>query len=258
MKTTERFNDRVEDYIRYRPSYPREVLVFLRERLALPPGATIADVGSGTGIFSALLLDSGYRVIGVEPNAPMRAAAERMLGDRDMFRSVDATAEATTLADASVDAVVAAQAFHWFDPAAARTEFTRILRPQGWIVLLWNDRRDDDTPFAREYQQLIDRHNTDLASVDHRRITRDDAPALRKLFGGSGFAEACFENHQDLNFEGVRGRLVSSSYIPSPGAPGYDAMIDELRALFERHARQGTVRIDYDTKMYYGRPGGTP
>jgi SAM-dependent methyltransferase len=256
MKATDRFSNRVDDYIRFRPGYPREVVTFLLSELGLSEGASVADIGSGTGIFTALLLEAGLTVFGVEPNAPMRAAAERLLAAHDRFRSVDGTAESTTLASASVDAVTAAQAFHWFDVPRARDEFRRILRPGGFVALLWNDRRDDVTEFAREYQELIDEFNTDLGSVDHRRLTRDDAATVREFFGASGTREKRFANHQDLDFDGLRGRLVSSSYIPSPGAPRYDEMIEALGLLFDRHSIDGHVRLDYDTRVFYGTLGG--
>jgi SAM-dependent methyltransferase len=254
MRTTERFSNRVDDYVRYRPGYPAEVVDFLHGQ-GVRADAVIADIGSGTGIFTALLLDAGHTVYAVEPNAPMRAAAESTLGSNPRFHSVDGTAESTTLPDASVDAIVAAQAFHWFDVPKARVELERILRPGGLVALVWNDRREEGSTFATQYQALIDRYNTDLATVDHRRLTRDDASAVRGFFGDAQMREARFENHQDLGFDGLRGRLVSSSYIPSPGEPHYDEMIEELRALFDRHAVGGRVRLDYDTRLYHGTLG---
>lgn len=252
---TARFSDRVDDYVKHRPGYPQAVVTYLHGVLGIDPRATVADVGSGTGIFTQLLIDAGHTVFAIEPNTPMRAAAERLIGNRPGFISVAATAERTSLDDASVDLVTAAQAFHWFDVEGARSEFTRILRPGGYVVLLWNDRREDGSDFSVEYQSLIDEYNTDLAVVDHRRLTRGDA-VIERFFGASGHRTICFENRQRLDFEGLRGRLVSSSYIPAAGAPRHDEMIDELAALHARHAVDGFVEISYETKVYYGRLEG--
>jgi ubiquinone/menaquinone biosynthesis C-methylase UbiE len=252
IDSTARFSNRVADYVNYRPSYPREIVAYMHGVLGVDARATVADVGSGTGIFTQLLLEAGHTVYAIEPNGPMREAAQKIIKEFPGFISVAATAEQTTLDDASVDVVTAAQAFHWFDVPAARSEFKRILRPAGWVVLLWNDRREDQSSFSLDYQALIDRYNTDLSTVDHRRLTRTDE-VIRDFFGRGGFRSVTFDNHQSLDFDGLRGRLVSSSYIPAPDAPGHDAMIADLTALFERHAVGGEVRITYDTKVYYGR-----
>lgn len=254
IDSTARFSSRVDDYAQFRPSYPPEAVELMRVELGIAPGAIVADVGSGTGIFTELLLDAGYNVRAIEPNSAMREAAEHRLGARQGFASIDGTAERTTLPDRSIDVVTAAQAYHWFDVDAARAEFARVLRRDGAIVLLWNDRDETGSEFAREYQALIDEFNTDLALIDHRRITRDDTTAIARLFGVGGFDTRHFTNHQDLDFEGLRGRLVSSSYILSPGEPRHDEMIERLRTLFERHNTDGRVRVDYVTRVYFGRP----
>src|SRR5207244_4125864 len=131
--------------------------------------AVIADIGSGTGILAEMFLKNGNQVYGVEPNREMREAGERLLGGYPRFTSVEGKAEATPLADSSVDFITAAQALHWFDLDAARTEFRRILNPRGWVVILWNDRRDE-SPFMQAYRQLLLRHSTDYLQVDHKRI----------------------------------------------------------------------------------------
>ena len=195
--STTRFSDRVHDYVSYRPGYPRAVVTFLHENAGIDPRATVADVGSGTGIFTRLLVEAGHTVYAIEPNAPMRAAAERDLAGMPRFISVAATAEHTSLDDRSVDVVTAAQAFHWFDVARVRREFRRILRAGGHVVLVWNDRRESVTEFDREYQALIDRYNADLAAVDHRRLTRDDT-VISSFFGSSGCERFTFDNSQVL------------------------------------------------------------
>lgn len=246
---TERFSTRVENYIAYRPSYPPEVVELLAARYGLRPGADVADVGSGTGILAQLLLAAGARVFGVEPNREMREAAERLLRDEVGFTSVDGTAEATTLPDGSVDLVTAAQAFHWFDPPAARAEFRRILRPGGFVVLIWNDRRVDTTPFLAGYEELLHRFSGDYAEVNHKQV--DDA-ALRRFFGGD-YDSASFENRQRFDYAGLQGRLLSSSYAPEAGDPRHAPMLAALRELFDAQQQDGAVSFDYDTRVFAGR-----
>jgi SAM-dependent methyltransferase len=231
---TTRFSGRVQNYVRYRPGYPPAVLDVLRAETGLAPAHVVADVGSGTGISARLFLDAGHAVHAVEPNADMRAAAEALLGDDARFRSVDGTAEATTLPDASVDYVVAAQAFHWFDPPAVRREWRRILRPGGWMVLLWNARKTDTTPFLRGYEVLLHAHGTDYASVNHENITPETIGAVL----GPGFGRRIVPSEQVFDFD---------------GPPGHAPMMDARERLFRAHAEEGRVRFEYDTQIYWGR-----
>src|SRR5580704_14402576 len=168
---TSRFSGRVENYIRYRPGYPLEVLNSLKTECGLTSRHFIADIASGTGIWTRLLLENGNPVFGVEPNAQMREAGERLLPEFPKFTSVAGTAEATTLADQSVDFVSAAQAAHWFDRKRARREFVRILKPDGWLVLLWNERVTDSTAFLRDYEQLLLTYATDYQDIRHEHTT---------------------------------------------------------------------------------------
>lgn len=246
---TTRFSDRVENYVRYRPGYPAAVLEVLRAETGLAPGQAVADVGSGTGISAKLFLDAGHPVHAVEPNAEMRAAAEAMLGGDPRFRSVAGSAEATTLPDGSVDCVVAAQAFHWFDPAAVAPEWRRILRPGGWIVLLWNTRQTDSTPFLRAYEALLREHGTDYTTVNHENVTDD---ALRIALG-DGYARRVVPSEQVFDFDALKGRLLSSSYAPNVDHPGHAPMLDALRRIFDEHQQDGRVRFAYDTEIYFGR-----
>ena len=252
MKTdpTRRFSNRVEDYIRYRPGYPRALLGLLEDECGLTPAAVVADVGSGTGILSELFLRNGNRVYGVEPNREMREAGERLLAAYENFVSVDGRAEGTTLADASADFVTAGQAFHWFDPAAARREFIRILRPGGWAVLVWNDRRTEGTPLLAEYERLLLEDGTDYREVSSKWA---EGESINALFGGGEVRVRQFDNEQVLDFDGLKGRLASASYAPKPGHPNYEPLMRELAALFDRRQRQGHVVVEYDTKVFYGQ-----
>ncbi len=247
---TARFSSRVADYAKYRPGYPAELLRLLEEECGLTAGSVVADVGSGTGLLSELFLRNGNRVYGVEPNRAMREAGERMLTAYANFVSVDGRAEATGLEGGSVDFVTAGQAFHWFDPAGARREFRRILRPGGWVVLAWNDRRTAGTPFLEDYERLLLEYGTDYREVSMKYM---EESSLSTLYGGAGFRTRDFVNEQVFDFEGLRGRLTSSSYSPEPGHPNFEPMVRALEALFRRHERGGRVVVTYDTKVFYGR-----
>ncbi len=249
-EVTERFSDRVSHYVRSRPGYPPAVITLLAREIGLAPGWHVADLGAGTGISSQLFLDAGCRVSAVEPNREMRAAAAELLGDRPGFAAVEGTAETTTLAAASCDAVVAGQAFHWFEPLATRRECRRILKPGGWVVLLWNRRHTDTTPFLRAYEELLLRYGTDYREVDHRRI---DPPALDAFFGPGARRGAELPNHQSFAREGLAERLLSSSYTPPPGHPNHLPMLAALGELFDRWQVEGRVRFDYTTEVHWGR-----
>lgn len=249
MDPTRRFSSRVEDYRKWRPEYPAQVLDVLRDGGLLGRDSVVADIGSGTGLFTALLLANGNRVFAVEPNDEMRAAAERTFLGRESFTSVAGRAEATTLAAESVDLVTAAQAFHWFDVGAARAEFTRILAPGGSVALIWNERRTD-SPFLAGYDRLVRRYGRDYVTLADRGITPE---SLRPFFAGGDMGSAALANEQCFDWDGLLGRLCSSSYAPEPGHPDHAPMLRDLAALFHEHAHDGRVTIDYSTLVYFGR-----
>lgn len=249
---TRRFSDRAENYARYRPGYPPAVIATLEREAGLAPSSVVADVGSGTGISALLFLSLGCRVYGVEPNREMRAEAERLLAAYPRFTSVDGTAEATTLGDACADFVVAAQAFHWFDRPRARAELVRVLRPDGWVVVVWNRRLTEETPFAAAYEELLVEHGTDYRQVNHRQVTPEQ---LADFFAGGRVASRSFPNEQVFDLAGLRGRLLSSSYVPAPGDPRHPPMLAALERLFAAHQQDGRVRIGYATEMYFGQLG---
>jgi SAM-dependent methyltransferase len=247
--STARFSSRVEKYVRYRPSYPKEVLDLLRSKCGLTSDSVIADVASGTGIFTRLLLENGNRVFGVEPNLEMRRAGEEYLASFERFTSVDGTAEATTLGNRSMDIVAAAQAAHWFDRVKARREFVRILKPGGWAVLIWNERETDSTPFLRDYEKLLLTYGTDYQEVRHERTTDE----IDGFFAPAPFQSAVLEMRQDCDYDALEGRLLSSSYIPSSAHPGYEAMLLELREIFDKYQVNGQVVLAYLTRVYFGQ-----
>ena len=248
---TQRFSSRVDNYVRYRPGYPPEVLELLKNECGLTPDSVIADIASGTGIFTRMLAENGNRVFGVEPNDEMRRAGERLLESYSGFTSIAGTAEATTLPDHSMDIVTAAQAAHWFDREKARREFIRILKPGGWLVLLWNERRTDSTPFLREYEHLLLAYGTDYREVRHERTTAE----IADFFSPSPFRSSALEMRQEVDYAGLEGRLLSSSYTPTSDHANYDAMLRELRRIFDAHQIDDRVSLDYNTLVYYGRLG---
>ncbi len=247
--TVERFSNRVENYVKYRPDYPKEVLQLFRDEINLQDDSVIADIGSGTGISARLFLENGCRVFGVEPNAAMRAAAENFLKGFPKFKSVNGTAENTTLENETVDLVVAAQAFHWFDKEKTREEFKRILKKKGFVALLWNERQLDTTEFLRGYEQLLIEYGTDYAAVRHDNIGEE----ILQDFFQTDVKQKTFSNVQTLDFNGLKGRMSSSSYMPTEENPRFSEMLENLKTLFAEHAENGKIEIIYDTKIFYAQ-----
>ena len=248
--TKTRFSNRVEDYVRYRPSYPAEVVTTLQRECGL------------NGCFDhcrhrswhrhsepALFVEWEHRLCGGTERAYAASGVE-WLGGKSRFQAVAGSAEETTLAAASVDFVIAAQAFHWFDRERAKREFTRILRPGGWIVLLWNDRDETSTPFAREYEQLIVTYGKDYLQVKHRNISESD---IAEFFRPARMMVRRFSNFQDFDLDGLLGRLRSSSYVPAAGERNHEEIMRAAGDLFARYQVEGQVRMEYETVMYFGR-----
>ena len=248
----QRFSNRVTDYVRYRPGYPAEILPLLKTWTSFQPEHIIADIGSGTGLLSKLFLDFGNSVFGVEPNAEMRAAGDEFLSGYPSFTSVAGSAEATTLPSDSVDFVAAGQAFHWFQMSAAREEFRRILRTGGRVLIIWNERLLDDTAFLREYETLLNRFGTDYAKVNE---SYPRAEPMLEFYSPHEFTSHSLPNFQEFDFEGLSGRLRSSSYAPPPGHPQFAPMMKDLRRLFDAHQQGGVVRMEYRTRVYSGKLG---
>jgi SAM-dependent methyltransferase len=246
----QRFSNRVADYVRYRPSYPPALVDLLRSECGLRAESVIVDTGSGTGLLSELFLKNGNRVFGVEPNAEMRAGGEQYLRSYTNFKSVDGAAEATTLPAASANFITAGQAFHWFEPAAARQEFRRILKPGGWVVVVWNDHRVEGIPLNREYEELLVRFG-----INYLRV-RDSYPKskqIRDFFESEAFETRDLANHQSLDWDGFQGRLRSSSYAPTEDHANFAPMMAEMDRLFRAHQQNGLVRMEYFTRIYFGQ-----
>jgi ubiquinone/menaquinone biosynthesis C-methylase UbiE len=247
--STTRFSNRVKDYVKWRPNYQQEIVKDLKNEYSLSTDKIVADIGSGTGISSELFLKDGYAVIGVEPNEAMRERSKELLSKYSNHTAVDGTAEQTTFGNESVDAIVAGQAFHWFDQGKTRVEFQRILKQDGVVVLLWNERLAD-TDFAKEYDQFIVDHGKEYVKLDHRNV---NAEQIASFFNPGTCGLKTYKNQQVFNFDGLKGRLLSSSYMPTDADENYQPMLLALEQLFEKHNENGMVHIDYDTKVYIGR-----
>ena len=246
----DRFSSRVADYIRYRPGYPSPLIELMRTSCGLRPEHVAADIGSGTGFLAMLFLSNGNKVFGVEPNEEMRLAGAEYLSEYKRFSSVNGSAEATTLPDAGVDFIAAAQAFHWFEPMATRREFLRILKPRGWVAVIWNDRRISETAFGRAYEDLLVRYGTDYTKVKDAYPETQD---MEKFFGKGHFQRHELPNFQEFDFDGLAGRLRSSSYAPKEGHANYAPMMAALRQLFDASQEDNRVRMNYTTQIYLGQ-----
>lgn len=247
---TKRFSDTVDNYRRYRPGYPQELMEFMKTELHLQPSHAVADIGSGTGKLTELFLHNGNRVYAVEPNGPMREAAERQFGKDKNFISCRGRAERCGLSNNSVDFVTAAQAFHWFEQVAFKRECQSILRQGGWTLLIWNDRLDDRSPFMQGYESFLREFSTDYGRVDLRRVGK---PEFDDFFGAGNYRKEVFEHYQVFDFVGLRGRYLSSSYALPTDHLRYDEAIAALRELFAAHQSAGEVRMWYAAEVYYGK-----
>lgn len=245
-----RFSDRVESYLKYRPSYPSEIVSFLKKQIGFSENKTIADIGSGTGIFAELFLKNGNRVFCVEPNNEMRAAAEKRLSSYPNFENVDGTAENTTLGNISVELITVAQAFHWFDPVKTRKEFQRILKSNGYVVLIWNDRDTQSTSFLRAYEKLILKFCPDYLEIKHKQLSHE---MFAGFWGKPDYHLKIFTNRQVFGYNGLKGRSLSTSYIPNIGHPNHEKFFAALKELFEKYQNNGKIEFLYETKLFYGQ-----
>jgi ubiquinone/menaquinone biosynthesis C-methylase UbiE len=245
--STRRFSNRVDNYVRYRRGYPPTLIDFLRDECQLRPGSVVADVGSGTGQLAELFLRNGNLVYGIEPNREMRLAAERYLKDYPRFWSIEAMAESTTLNSHTVDVVAVGRAFHWFDFEKALCEFSRILKPEGWIVVVWLRRRMSSL-FLVEFDELLKTYANEYQDLSQRRIR------CINLLTERGFKQKTQQDQNDLDFESLKGQTLSYSVTPEAGDPNYGLMMEALSSLFRRHQRDARVTFEYDLVTYYGHP----
>lgn len=245
-----RFSNRVENYVKYRPHYPIETIQLLIEKINLKKEWIIADIGSGTGISSELFVKNKNTVFGVEPNNEMRVAAENYFKENQNFISINGSTENTTLEDNFIDLIISGQAFHWFDLKAARKEFARILKNDKDVVIFWNERKTEESCFQKEYELFLRKY-----CVEYGRVTQKNISALQfeQFYGSKKYTLLKLNNSQQFNFEGLKGRLQSSSYSPNSNNPIYSEMIDSLHNLFYKYAEENLITFEYDTEIYYGK-----
>ncbi|HET7119587.1 MAG TPA: class I SAM-dependent methyltransferase [Hanamia sp.] len=243
---TKRFSVRVADYIKYRPNYPEEIVDILEQVTKINKSKKIADIGSGTGISSILFLKRNYNVIGVEPNREMRTAAEQILSDFKNFKSVEGTAENTNLSDNSVDLIFSGQAFHWFEKEKSKIEFKRILKDNGNIVLVWNS-RSSKSSFQKEYEKALFDNIEEYRFVNHRNISESE---ISNFFFPKTLNKICIGNKQVLDLQGLKGRLLSSSYCPKSG-DAHDKLMEKIEQIFDKHQVNNEIEFEYETQIYW-------
>lgn len=246
----QRFSRTAEHYVKYRPTYPQAMLDFLRSECSLNDETVVADIGAGTGRLAQLFLENGFRVFGVEPNDPMRQASQQALKDYTSFTSVKGTAEATTLADQSVDLITAGQAFHWFEPRATRQEFARLLKPGGWLALAWNIPREG-SPFLDAYRKLEQSYREKSNPSYLTKETADEK--IQAFFAPGRVTVTRFDNAQTFDYTGLKGRMLSSSFAPAPGQPEYEVLLNAMETLFRSYQQDNHVTITYDCMLHYGQ-----
>lgn len=235
-------------YSEGRLGYAQQAVRLITERIA-SPHAAIADMGSGTGIFSAALLDKGYRVYCVEPNAALQQEAVRHFHSNINFKAVTAPAEATGLPDHSVDGITAASAFHWFHPDSFLLECRRIVKPGGFVFFLYNVRQTDDS-FSREHGKICRRYCPGFTGFHHGADkAKDRCPA----FFSNGFEEERFPYDLSYTKEQFLSRCLSSSYSLNQTQPDYPVYHKELERLTEEHGTDGVIVIRNHTVVWYGR-----
>lgn len=244
---TERFSNKVQDYIQYRPSYPKELLKAIEQHTHLDRDDVVVDIGSGTGLLTELFLKNGNFVYSLEPNDSMREAAEEILKNYEDLVSLNRTAEDTKLPKQWADLIVAAQAFHWFDSKACQKEWKRILKPEGFIALIWNERAVTQSEFMQAYEELIKKFGTDYDQVKGHQV---DEAHIQAFFQSDEFICIELPNKQFFDLESLKGRLSSASYIPDAKDPRYTPMMQQLEKIFNQFAISGQVEFLYQCKTY--------
>ena len=251
MEPKKRFSSRADNYSKFRPNYPEDIISYLESEEVLYKDSIIADIGSGTGILSELFLKNGNSVFGIEPNSDMRNAAELLLKKYQNFHSIDGSAECTNMEENSINIITVGQAFHWFDQVKARKEFMRILKPEGYAVIIWNNRKRSGSKFLEQYEDLLLTYGTDYRKISNIQIDFKQFYGIEK--NSEGYIREVFDNYQFLDYPGLMGRLLSTSYAPLNDHPNYNNMITDLEQIFNENNQKGLVRFDYETEVYYGR-----
>lgn len=245
-----RFTGRVDSYRRFRPSYPREILDFLRRNCGLTSESKVVDVAAGTGLFSELFLENGNSVIAVEPNDEMRAVCQERQALFPRFTVLNGTAETTGVPSGSADFITVAQAMHWFDLTKSREEFARVLRPNGWCVVAYNERRMGGDTFHDGFEEILIDFGADYHKVQRTHLGEEQ---LHAFFAPHPLRRRILPNAQLLDLDALVGRIVSSSYMPISGQPRYTEMRQAIEQLFHENQRDGQVHLEYNCAISYGQ-----
>lgn len=241
-----RFSNRAENYAKYRPDYPKEIIDFLNEVVGFNKKSVVADIGSGTGILTKMFLDNGNSVYAVEPNKEMRQASEGQLKSYEKFNSIEGASDNTKLEPESIDIITAAQSFHWFDLEPTKKEFLRVLKENGAVVLMWNLRKRVPDEFMNEYMEIVLKYSENLNLKSD-----SDKETIPNFFKPKTVHKKVFNNPQIFDYERLKGELLSYSYMPTETHENFPSMIKELENLFNKHNNNGEVTIQYETHLHY-------
>jgi ubiquinone/menaquinone biosynthesis C-methylase UbiE len=245
--TSDRFLGKTDDYVKFRPGYPIEILDYLSKNHGFSSNAICAEVGSGTGKFSELLLQNKNKVFAVEPNGEMRGAAEKSLTAFQSFKSVSGDSVNTTLEKGSIDFIFCAQALHWFANENTAKEFKRILKPNGRVVIIWNKKAYEKSSFMKGIHKIFIEDCIDFLSVKLENIA--DKEILSSLFKDN-YDSYSIDTKQTFNLDGLIGRMMSASYAPPEGHPKHQKFISEIKKLFQSEEKKGSVEFLYETVTY--------
>jgi ubiquinone/menaquinone biosynthesis C-methylase UbiE len=246
----DRFSSKTEDYAKYRPDFPVEIVEFLYSKGVIKEASIVADIGSGTGRFTRLLLESGNLVYGVERNNEMRSKAEELLSQFRNFISIAGSAEETGLRDSSIDLITVAQAFHWFDKEKCLSEFRRISKDNGRVFIVWDDFLGDYNDFSMEYNKVLSDFRIVEPENKGKRISR--AEMIDGFFKENKYESMSFIHEIYQGFEGIRGGALSASFTPKPGEKNYEEFISELKRVFDKYEDAGKVCTAFRSVCYLG------
>lgn len=245
----ENFTGKADLYSMFRPSYPNEYINYLHSENYLSEGSVIADIGSGTGILTKLLLEKKLNVLAIEPNNDMRGIAEKNLWVYDQYKSINATAENTSLKNNSVDLITVAQAFHWFDKEKFRLECKRILKENSKVSLVWNS-KDVLSPLMIELQEICKETCPKFKGFSGG---IEDTPDVYNQFLKNGIYEMMvYRNDLEMDLEGFLGRNLSSSFSPLREEKEFEPYRTALTNLFYKNGLNGKIIYPYITKSYLG------
>jgi len=247
---TDKFTGKADQYAKFRPQYSEAFLDYLYNSVGFSDNVVVADIGSGTGIFSKQLLRRGTNVICIEPNDEMMSKAKEYLAEYDGCKFISAPSEATTLKKDSVDFITVAQAFHWFDLDRFRTECQRILRRSGKVVLIWNSRVRG--------KEIHDLNNDIIIKYCENFIgnsggVQEDDDRFKSFFKNEKFEYREFENTQYVDLDRFIGGNLSASYAPKEDNINYENFISELRDLFDKYSEDGQLELPMITRAYVGK-----